>query len=154
MDESQRRNFERWPILGEYIWPNYFIGDSYNAEITYLKEWIALRFNWLDDNLPTIIDRQIIIPENIFAKNYPNPFNGQTAISIRFPRFGRVNLTIRDINGRTVKNLFNSSLNAGEHHFLWDGTDNANKIVSSGIYIYTLLFENHRMGYGKMIYLK
>ena len=51
LEESQERNFVRWPIFGEYIWPNYFIGESFNEEIEYLKQWILDRFLWLDIEL-------------------------------------------------------------------------------------------------------
>jgi hypothetical protein len=45
------KNFGKWLILGKYIWPNKFIGDSYDSEINYLEEWISERFNWLDQNI-------------------------------------------------------------------------------------------------------
>lgn len=46
------RNYERWNILGTYVWPNYFIGNTYQEEITYLKEFIVNRVAWMDSNLP------------------------------------------------------------------------------------------------------
>ncbi|MDB3967878.1 CotH kinase family protein [Flavobacteriaceae bacterium] len=45
------KNFGKWLILGKYIWPNKFIGDSYDSEINYLEEWINERFAWLDQNI-------------------------------------------------------------------------------------------------------
>ncbi|MCD4732538.1 MAG: CotH kinase family protein [Bacteroidales bacterium] len=51
LDEAQQRNFERWPVLGEYIWPNYFIGETYEEEVDYFKNWIADRITWMDDAL-------------------------------------------------------------------------------------------------------
>ena len=45
------KNFGKWLILGKYIWPNKFIGDSYDCEINYLEEWIVERFEWLDQNI-------------------------------------------------------------------------------------------------------
>jgi len=48
LDESQQRNFERWPILGQWVWPNYFVGDSYEEEINYMTNWITQRLNWID----------------------------------------------------------------------------------------------------------
>ena len=42
------RNFERWPILGRYIWPNDFVGESYESEIEYLKGWLMKRMAWMD----------------------------------------------------------------------------------------------------------
>ena len=42
------RNFSRWGILGQWIWPNNFVGTSYAAERDYLEEWVKDRLGWLD----------------------------------------------------------------------------------------------------------
>ncbi|MDZ7265475.1 MAG: CotH kinase family protein, partial [candidate division KSB1 bacterium] len=52
LDEAQRRNFERWPILGTYVWPNPYIGGSYMAEVRYLKSWVQNRILWMDASMP------------------------------------------------------------------------------------------------------
>lgn len=47
-------NFETWPVLGTYVWPNNFVGGTYSDETGYLKGWITDRLTWLDgamDNL-------------------------------------------------------------------------------------------------------
>ena len=41
-------NFERWPILGVYVWPNYYIGQTYDDEYEYLRGWISDRLTWMD----------------------------------------------------------------------------------------------------------
>lgn len=46
------RNFDRWDILGQYVWPNYFVGETHEAEIDYLKGFIGSRLQWMDANLP------------------------------------------------------------------------------------------------------
>ena len=49
--EAQGRNFERWPILGESVWPNDREAEdrsSYEEEIEYLKAWLTARLSWLD----------------------------------------------------------------------------------------------------------
>ena len=45
------RNFNRWPILSTYIWPNNFIGNTYEEELRYLREFIETRTTWLDINI-------------------------------------------------------------------------------------------------------
>ncbi|MEK9613467.1 MAG: CotH kinase family protein, partial [Flavobacteriaceae bacterium] len=45
------KNFAKWLILGKYVWPNAFVGDSYVSEINYLKDWITNRMEWLDNNI-------------------------------------------------------------------------------------------------------
>ena len=42
------QNFKIWPIIGEYIWPNYYVGNSYESEIDFMKNWIDMRLTWLD----------------------------------------------------------------------------------------------------------
>ena len=51
LDEAQTRNFERWPILDEDVWPNAFVGGSYPAEVGYLRTWLTERLAWLDGEL-------------------------------------------------------------------------------------------------------
>lgn len=52
LDEAPHRNFRRWPILGKDIWPNKNVFKSYSEEITFLKQWITERLDWLDRNMP------------------------------------------------------------------------------------------------------
>ena len=51
LGESVDRNFTRWPIIGRYVWPNHFVGNSYEEEVDYLKDWISRRVNWMDVNV-------------------------------------------------------------------------------------------------------
>ena len=51
LQQAQARNFERWPVLGEYVWPNDFAAEersTYQEEIDYLKQWLLARTAWLD----------------------------------------------------------------------------------------------------------
>ena len=41
-------NFDRWPVLGEYVWPNNFVGNTYSEERNYLINWINDRVGWMD----------------------------------------------------------------------------------------------------------
>lgn len=49
--EAVTRNFERWPILGTYVWPNSFVGETHAAELTHLTTWMNARIQWIDDQL-------------------------------------------------------------------------------------------------------
>lgn len=52
LNEAQQRNFSKWKILGTYVWPNYFIGNTFESEINYLKTWITYRINWMNSIIP------------------------------------------------------------------------------------------------------
>lgn len=47
-------NFGVWPIFSSYVWPNNFVGNNYNEEIGYLKQWIEARTLWLDDSISAL----------------------------------------------------------------------------------------------------
>jgi hypothetical protein len=48
MDASQLRNFQKWPILGEKVWPNYVAYNTYQEEVDHLINWVEERMKWLD----------------------------------------------------------------------------------------------------------
>ncbi len=68
-------------------------------------------------------------------ENYPNPFASQTTISFHLTQPGMTRLTIYDLSGRNISMLVNEIRPAGTHNIRWDGTDDAGKQVSPGVYI-------------------
>jgi hypothetical protein len=59
LNEAQVRNFTVWPRFGQYVWPNYYIASSWTDEITYLKNWLLKRIDWIDsqwlENFPNLV---------------------------------------------------------------------------------------------------
>jgi len=51
LDKAQVNNFEKWPILSTYLWPNRVVTGSYKGEIDAMKEWLTSRIAWMDDQL-------------------------------------------------------------------------------------------------------
>ncbi len=45
------RNSQAWPRWGQYVWPNHFIAQNFDEEISYLKGWIHDRLAWMDEQL-------------------------------------------------------------------------------------------------------
>jgi hypothetical protein len=48
LNEAQARNFRRWRILGKNIQPNSYVGESFRDEVNWMKDWIANRLKWID----------------------------------------------------------------------------------------------------------
>jgi hypothetical protein len=59
LQESQKRNYEKWPILGRGINPNYFIGATYEEEVTWMKKFIEARLAWIEKQFPPIPELSI-----------------------------------------------------------------------------------------------
>ncbi|MES3036227.1 MAG: CotH kinase family protein [Gemmatimonadota bacterium] len=47
----QVRNFERWPILGTYVWPNRVVTGSYDREVVAMNVWLKERVRWMDTEI-------------------------------------------------------------------------------------------------------
>ncbi len=84
----------------------------------------------------------IRIPELlVLRQNFPNPFNASTTITFSLPESGRVKMEIYNILGEKVKTIANNPFRAGNHTLTWNGTDQENQTVASGIYFYKLTFK-------------
>ena len=86
-------------------------------------------------------------------QNYPNPFNLSTTIRFQLRKSENVELTIFNMKGQLVRNLFDGHLNAGVHEMKWDGCNNLGQVVPSGNYIYSLKVNNFER-IQKMILIK
>ncbi len=91
---------------------------------------------------PHVIDREERNPELNIISNYPNPFNPSTQISFQLGYDSYCDLTIYNVKGQQVKQLFKGNVTANElKNIIWQGTDNNSKRVSSGLYFYKLQTE-------------
>jgi flagellar hook assembly protein FlgD len=87
------------------------------------------------------------------SQNYPNPFNPTTIIKYQLPKQEKVTLEIFNALGQKVKTLVNEFKNAGYYQETWNGTNDNNISVATGVYIYRLLAGNFVIS-KKMILLK
>jgi hypothetical protein len=70
------------------------------------------------------------------SQNYPNPFNPVTTIEYGVPSRTHVTIEIFNVLGRKVRTLVNETKQAGSYRAEWNGTDNAGRPVSTGVYLY------------------
>lgn len=138
IDEGQKRNFVKWPILNVYVWPNAYVGGSYANEIAYLKEWIKYRLEWMDLTLSgKLLEVEHLtqrIPSGIILhQNYPNPFNPETTIEFQLPDETVVELSLYNIVGQKIKSVVNGPMSRGFHSV----KITADELVS-GLYFYRL----------------
>jgi hypothetical protein len=79
------------------------------------------------------------------AANYPNPFNPDTQIRFGLPNSARVNLVIYNLRSQVVRVLVDQEMHAGWHMLRWDGKNEQNQDVASGIYLYILQTDGKRL---------
>jgi|GEM_PF-435930 len=103
-----------------------------------------IEFNW----------RTKIPIEFALSQNYPNPFNPSTTIEYQLPKQSRVNLFVYNILGQEVIRLVNNQeTQAGYYEVKWNGRNNLNQQVGSGVYFFRL-FSKDFVQTKKMLLLK
>ena len=114
----------------------------------------------LNDGYPFFANPPTSIVENVVPEfsgklfNYPNPFNPTTTIEFSLPSDSEVTISIYNLKGQKLKTIINQSLPKGKHQTLWNGIDNRDKPVSSGVYFYKLDIDGKTKGMKKMLLLK
>ncbi len=98
-----------------------------------------------DEHNPVLVSK--------LMQNYPNPFNPTTTIRFSIKQGTQTELNIFNLKGQLVKTLVNEPLPAGLHNVLWNGKDNNNRNVASGMYFYRLESGSYK-SVKKMLLLK
>jgi hypothetical protein len=146
LEDAQIRNFQRWPILGTYVWPNAFIGETYQEEINYLQIWLSQRLNWLDENM--IGDDCLFLSstDNNGAPSaievFPNPFQDELTFKLKIESPDGAHLTLFDPLG---KRLIEEELetNVAQSFSL--------RHLASGMYFFQLTGNNRILASGKFV---
>ena len=140
ISEARIRNFIKWPIIGVYVWPNYYIGATYEDEVNFLKGWIIQRINWMDIELTgspisNIDEQKTIVQDFKLEQNYPNPFNPSTTISWQSPVSSWQTIKVFNSLGQEVETIVDGYYEVGVHSKLYI----VNSSLSSGVYFYQLV---------------
>ena len=77
--------------------------------------------------------------DKIRLLNVPNPFNSSTTIQFNLAAVSKVYLAIYSITGQLIRILENNTIASGEHQYTWNGNNNREQAVPSGIYFCRLL---------------
>lgn len=105
MGDAPTRNFQRWDILGNYVWPNSYVGDTYEDEVAFLKNWLSTRLTWMDDNMlgectVTSVDRPA--SSSLATSIFPNPASTSFFLEINAATLKKGKIQIINSLGITV----------------------------------------------------
>ncbi len=88
------------------------------------------------------------------SQNFPNPFNPSTSIRFALPEAASIDLAVYNILGQRVITLVSGTVAAGLHETSWNGRDQSNQPVTSGIYFYRLTAGDQTVKTRKMLLLQ
>jgi hypothetical protein len=137
--------------------------------------WQSYSFHLMRDDIPSVtLDRVCFMQQALIflgntpglptaakalpqvyslGQNYPNPFNPTTKITFALPKAGNMTLTVYNVAGQRVKTLYSGQREAGYGSLVWDGSNDAGRKVTSGVYFYKLTANNFS-AQKKMVLLK
>ncbi|MBC8384904.1 MAG: T9SS type A sorting domain-containing protein [Candidatus Cloacimonetes bacterium] len=107
--------------------------------------------------LHNILSEPIPTPDKLYSTNYPNPFNPTTTISFNLSAENCevAELSIYNVKGQKVRTFTNQQItNSTNQQILWDGTDNNNNPISSGVYLYKLNVNGQTKSVKKCLLIK
>ncbi len=103
---AQKRNFLTWNILSTYVWPNNYVGGTYENELIYLKNWLKDRITWMDGQIQPLVDVIQAVPVvgsvTTQVLPYPNPFVDELTMKCWLPTGGKFEITIFDVFGKQI----------------------------------------------------
>jgi chitinase len=154
------------PFGGQYQLANPDGYADYRGLMTWSINWDLnnnLEFSnahrpYLDDLIGVPVSEEEIPANEISISHYPNPFNPTTTISFSLPAGSddETKLIIYNLKGQKMKTfpvLMSGVEGSGIYSVVWNGTDDSNNPVSSGVYFYKLNSGNTEVS-NKMLLLK
>ena len=103
-------------------------------------------------NVSKSIDDLGILPTEFSVnQNVPNPFNPVTAIRLQLAEDAIVSMKVFNILGEEVRTLTNNEyFESGYHQIIWNGRNNLNRQLPSGLYLYQTVMKNDK---GKLLHI-
>ncbi|MEL7535089.1 MAG: CotH kinase family protein, partial [Bacteroidota bacterium] len=136
---AAQRNFVQWGVMGEYVWPNSFIGTSYQQEIDFLKNWLRARLRWMDANIEDIsFQVSGSFSNGASVGVYPNPFSDELILNLQFNNETPISLVVRDMRGKAV---YQQEIEVPKATFIewrWNALDNQGHALPVGLYFLSL----------------
>jgi len=149
INNAQVRNHYKWKTLGRYVWPNYFVADTYEEEIAFLKNWIYERIAWMDDQLAEPCVQAAIASNTKKTSCYPNPFSAQTSMYFHCADLDPYFIKVRTQEGALIYQSKMRPKHTGLNHIEWKPTNR----VPAGIYIVQVYSEKTIIASEKVVKL-
>ncbi|MBT4333241.1 MAG: T9SS type A sorting domain-containing protein, partial [Candidatus Cloacimonetes bacterium] len=138
-----------------------FSSDVIFESVTGSYGWDEATFRFSDNGYDyveeTIINNsssdQELLNSDYTLRNYPNPFNPNTTISFELntTEIDDIYLTIYNLKGQKIKQF---SILSNQSSISWNGTNEKDEPVSSGIYLYKLKVNGTDLAKSKCMLLK
>ena len=150
LSSAQVRNYQKFNILSTYVWPNKYIGGTYEKEVSYLKTWITSRLAWMDSQIGLLDAVDIVNSTNgkVEVFTYPNPFSDRFRCNLKLDSPGNVRIKILDLTGKL---LYEKSAYFSTGIYETD-ISYADLHSNGDVFIYQVSIDNETLATGKIMH--
>ncbi len=145
VDEAQVRNFERWPVLNYWVWPNVYCCGAYQQHTNYLQDWLYNRLAWMDGAMTNLYVGVYDTADYFPPRVYPNPNHG----NMRFDYYARhgtyIQLEVFDATGRQTDYVKVPVAFNGDHTYEYQAP------LTQGVYFYTFRIDGQVASRGRFV---
>lgn len=145
VEAAQVRNFQRWPVLDYWLWPNAFCCGSYSQHTNFLKGWLDNRLSWLDGSMTTLYVGEYIPAEYFKPSVYPNPNAGNMNFKYYAHHGSLIQIAVFDALGRQTDYVQEYAFYNGRHTYDYQAP------LSQGVYFYTFRIDGKQESTGKFV---
>ncbi|MBV6439771.1 MAG: T9SS C-terminal target domain-containing protein [Haliscomenobacteraceae bacterium CHB4] len=144
--QSQARNWQRWPVLNVWVWPNAFCCGPYQQHVNYLKDWLINRLEWMDGRMVVLNAGVYDVNQYFKTELYPNPSDDDLNFRCYVRRSEQVSVKVYDAAGRFVHFLqMPTPPKNGTNVYNWQHS------LKQGFYFYTVHLNGRVESNGKFV---
>ena len=144
LEKSNTADFSEYQVIETA--DTAYLDTDYEIDITIYYRLVAFDDGGNVSDYSEVVDMTVLwtdlgiaIPDEFAVhQNYPNPFNPVTTLRYDLPEQTHVNIIIYDMLGRKIKTLINEQQDPGYKSLIWNATNDYEKPVSAGIYLYQI----------------
>ncbi len=125
---------------------DYYVNAVANSGKQQVRPIVAPEGYWTFEVTGSSVGLEEFNGLSLISEVYPNPASAITVIRLDLPSKAPVNLTLQDMLGRTVSEIYNGTLVQGKHKFFMDAAN-----YTAGSYTITVTSGNQRFSQKLMI---
>ncbi|MBC7777760.1 MAG: CotH kinase family protein, partial [Phycisphaerae bacterium] len=150
VQQAQVRNFERWPVLDTWVWPNVFCCGPYPAHTDFLRNWLGQRLQWMDSAAQTLYVGEFEAEKRFKTLAFPNPTSEGV---LKFKCYAHLDdivlVRVFDPRGSFVQGVQLQPAFNGENTFEWHYD-----VLRSGTYFYEILLNGQHESSGSIVIVR
>jgi hypothetical protein len=154
--DARQRNFNAFPVLSTYVWPNNYVGGTYENEINYLKNWIFDRMAWMDSKLDQhkfpFSAPEADALDDLNLQIFPNPVEHEMSILLQPERAAALHLEVHNVLAQQTFQM-DFELTGGPQTLYFDAEMVDRAMPVSGIYYINMIIDGEFAGARRVLRL-